>query len=138
MYPKQEEKKTFWLKISFHESNLFVWLCVSVILVQLMIHSHIFYVNKADNSTLRTSIGLTIHYKSTQKQEKYTYASKLHFMRATFDTYMIMCIIFFVQIMINSHIFHIDEANNRPFKTLNDLKMHKTYIILKTYTKHIL
>ena len=46
-------------------------------------------------------------------------------MRATFDTYMIMCIIFFVQIMINSHIFHIDEANNRPFKTLNDLKMQQ-------------
>ena len=52
-------------------------LCVSVILVQIMIHSHSFHVNEADNRILRTPISLKMHKKCPKQEKKITFASKL-------------------------------------------------------------
>ena len=46
------------------------YLLYAIIWVQIIIYSHSFHVNKADNATLKTPIGLKMHQKSVQKQEK--------------------------------------------------------------------
>ena len=71
------KKNHLYFKISFHEGNFLalVQLCVSIILVQIMIRSHFFYVDEADNRTLRTPISLKMHQKSVQNKKKITFAS---------------------------------------------------------------
>ena len=72
-----------------------IWLCISVILVQIMIYSHIFHVDETDDITFRSPINLKMHKKKCPKTRKITFTLKFYSMKATFDTYMVMCISYF-------------------------------------------
>lgn len=51
-----------------------MWLCVLVILVEIMIHSHIFHVDEVDDITFMTPIGLKMH-KKVPKTRKIIFTS---------------------------------------------------------------
>ena len=70
-------------------------LCVLVILVKMIFHSHGFYVNEVIKTTFRSQFVPKTHDWSGQKQEKITKTLRFHSMRATFDTYIVMCISYF-------------------------------------------
>ena len=68
-FPGQKKSPLLQNFIAWGQILALVWLCVPVILVQIMIHSHSFHVNEADNRILRTPISLKMH-KKCPKQEK--------------------------------------------------------------------
>ena len=82
-----------------------------------MIHSHSFHVDEANTSTLKTPIKLKMRQKSAQKQEKSLLLQNF-ISRGQLLTPVWLCVsVIFVQIMIHSHSFHVDETDNRTLMT---------------------